>query len=133
MTQAIFDAFAPLGIAARIIELTEWARRTMDCWTDLPAWSEPVSDAELNRRVRLAVYRAWGYGLRSGDAVLRFFYRMVVLSPNFDQQPTIHAVLTDPVMSGDEKNRELRLGKYFMIWADAATYPQDWTERPGEQ
>jgi hypothetical protein len=133
MPQVILDAFAPLGISARIRELTEWASRTMPYWTDLPAWSDPVSAVELNRRVRLAVSRGWRYGLRSGDAFIRFFYRMVVLSPNFDQQPTIQAVLADPVMSGDEKNRELRSGKYFMIWADAATYPQDWTERPGEQ
>jgi hypothetical protein len=54
-----------------------------------------LTDEELLRRVSVAIDRAVGYGLTFDESITAFVAIMFEVSPTFDEQPAIRAVLRD--------------------------------------
>lgn len=85
-----------------------------------PARIAVLSDEEALRRIAVGVERAKDYGLRQGSAIRIFVSLMFLVAPNFDEQPDIRAVLTDPRLAPDARPRALSSLTTAQQWAEAA-------------
>jgi hypothetical protein len=73
--------------------------------------------AELRRRVAAGLARARGYRIYQQDLLTAFVSLMFVIAPNFDEHPTIRAILTQ---SGRYDDRAQRLaGLPQTCWEEA--------------
>jgi hypothetical protein len=77
-----------------------------------------LSDAELLRRVGIAVARARAYGMTWDSTITGFVAIMFVIAPTFDEQRGIRRVLHDPRIPPDTR--------VDALWT--RTTAEDWTE-----
>ncbi len=56
-----------------------------------------LSDREMSDRIRVSLRKAERYGIHDERGQLTFVDMMFTVSPNFDEHPTVHAILTDIV------------------------------------
>jgi len=93
-----------------------------------PGVFQGIDEATQAIMIANGVARARSYGLKSESAIAKFVQLMAAIAPNFDQQPEIHAILTDDRMSPDVRFDTLRKSVSEDAWESARSLapPDAW-------
>lgn len=78
-----------------------------------------LSPEWLDQQVRFSIAKAREYGFSSPVDVLTFVTVMFEVSPSFDQQPDINAVLKNTTIPVEEKFSVLTEPRFDDAWEDA--------------
>lgn len=95
--QEQLDAFKTVAEDAFVAETVSYLKEQR------PELIEGLSDDVLTRRVRNGFARARSYGLKLEWTLTAFIATMFSVSPNFDEQKSIHRVLTDNRYAPDDR------------------------------
>ena len=85
-----------------------------------PETLEGLSDAEINRRVRLGLARARSHGFSDPEPATAYVALMFLVSPCFDQHPAIAEALQSARGTGAERLRTLFSRTKEQDWEQAA-------------
>ena len=98
-----------------------------------PARVKGYSDETLQKMVRVAINRARNRGIAKAEYIAAFAALMFEISPRFDEQPTISAVLDDTNFSPEERLFQLFDRVPEEAWSEAErTYDESvWLENAG--
>lgn len=88
----------------------------------------PWSDAEVLRRIVLALPRARRHGVSDPVALADFFVAMVTHGFDFDQHPAVRAILADPALPADARVHAIWKRTTPATWAEIASRadPRHW-------
>lgn len=85
-----------------------------------------IPDEEIRRRVALGIHRARSHGIEQPESITAFISLMFLVAPDFDQQPNIRKVLSDPATPAPQRLKQIFAKTKEADWEEAAEQTRGW-------